>query len=139
MTKMPSFYCCRTLLGFAPEQDLNRVTLYGPDDFQFVLYEMAEKRPANAHDRCNLLAQQLRVLWDNKKAAPEGGLIAAVGEWRDARKAILAYDMKPNPSAEQLALWGRLAEAESRLMKLASGEGIEPSSTGLEAAALPLS
>jgi hypothetical protein len=73
LTEFPTFYCCRTLMSYHPGQDLNRITLYGPGDFQFVLYEMAEKRPANAHDRCNLLAQQLRVLWDNKKAAPKGG------------------------------------------------------------------
>lgn len=54
-------------------------------------------------------------------------LIEALIEWREARKAIIAHKMKPNPDTEQLALWNRLANAEQRLMKLASGEGIEPS------------
>lgn len=42
----------------------------------------------------------------------------ALQEWQDARRAIFAYPMKSNPSAEQLALWTRLGQAESRLMGL---------------------
>ena len=65
---IPTFFCSRTLLGFHPSQDLNRITLNGPDNFQFILYEMGEPRPADAADRCNGLAGRLTLLWDKDKA-----------------------------------------------------------------------
>jgi hypothetical protein len=73
MTEFPTFYCCRTLMSYHPDQDLNRVTLYGPDNFRFVLYEISEERALDAADRCNRLAAALSAAWDNKKAAPKGG------------------------------------------------------------------
>jgi hypothetical protein len=45
-------------------------------------------------------------------------VLAAVEAWQEARRALLAFPMKVSPDAEQLALWGRLGEAEDRLMKL---------------------
>ena len=58
-TPLPRFYCMKALLGFHPGPDLNRITLYGPNDFQFVLYEMGEPRDAKANQRCNELAAAL--------------------------------------------------------------------------------
>ena len=60
----PTFYCTRTLLSYHPSQDLNRITLCGPNDWEFVLYEMGEARDVKAPDRCNALAAKLRELWD---------------------------------------------------------------------------
>lgn len=63
MAEFPKFYGCKTLLSYHPEQDLNRITLYGPGDFSFVLYEMGEKRTLKANGRCNQLAAALEKLW----------------------------------------------------------------------------
>lgn len=65
---LPSFYCSRTLFSYHPGPDLNQITLYGPDEFAFVLYEMGEARKAGANDRCNRLAARLCELWDATKA-----------------------------------------------------------------------
>lgn len=43
---------------------------------------------------------------------------SALKEWQEARRAIFAFKMQPNPSPEQLALWTRLGHAEERLMKI---------------------
>lgn len=48
----------------------------------------------------------------------ETALKAALVEWQEARKAIFAFNMQPNPSPEQLALWIRLGNAEHRLMNI---------------------
>jgi len=37
MSDKPSFFCTKTLLSYHPGQDLNRITLVGPN-FEFVLY-----------------------------------------------------------------------------------------------------
>lgn len=68
----PSFYTCRTLLSYHPSPDLNRVTLYGPNDFQFILYEIGEPRRGDANERCAKLAVALCKLWDQQKGRPEG-------------------------------------------------------------------
>jgi hypothetical protein len=73
MTSLPSFYCTRTLMSYSPRPDLNRVTLCGPDGFEFTMYQMGATRHAGANQRCNELAAALTELWDNKKAAPKGG------------------------------------------------------------------
>lgn len=62
----PHFFCTRTLLSYHPGPDLNRVTLFGPNDFKFVLYALGEDRPAAAAGRCNSLAAALTALWDKK-------------------------------------------------------------------------
>jgi hypothetical protein len=65
MTELPHFYCMKTLLGYGGE-DLNRITLYGPNGFEFVLYGMGEKRPTDAGARCNALAARLHELWQKE-------------------------------------------------------------------------
>jgi hypothetical protein len=67
MTEIPSFYCTKTLLSYHPSPDLNRITLHGPDGFEFALYRMGEGREAGANDRCNALAHRLTELWDGQK------------------------------------------------------------------------
>jgi hypothetical protein len=65
MSKLPTFFCMRTLLSFGG-QDLNRVTLSGPHDWQFVLYKMYEPRDSGANQRCDKLAAELTRLWEAK-------------------------------------------------------------------------
>ena len=72
MADFPTFYCSRTLLSFGRDEDKNRITLVGPDGFEFVLYRMGEDRSIGANARCNQLAVELSAMWDIKKAAPEG-------------------------------------------------------------------
>lgn len=66
VSELPAFYCTRTLLGFHPEQDINRMTLNGPGDWRFVLYEMGEPRDQRATQRANQLAAALTKLWEAK-------------------------------------------------------------------------
>jgi hypothetical protein len=45
-------------------------------------------------------------------------MLDAIRRWQRARRAIFAYPMKPNPDAEQLALWRELGDAEHALMDI---------------------
>ena len=66
--KLPTFYCMRTLLGFGDQQDLNNVTIYGPNGFNYVLFEMNEPRDdKKSREWSNKLAQELTKLWDDKQ------------------------------------------------------------------------
>ena len=47
-------------------------------------------------------------------------LLEPLLEWKEARQAIFNFKMKSTPDAEQLALWKRLADAESKLMEAAN-------------------
>jgi len=67
MSKIPPFYCTKTLLGFGPGPDLNRVVLNCPDDSRIVLFEMGEARSPDANSRCNALAAHLTELWNKQK------------------------------------------------------------------------
>ena len=64
--KLPAFYCLKTLMGFAPAQDLNRVTLHGPDSFEHVLFEMNEPRAESAQAWGQSLAHKLNQLWEKR-------------------------------------------------------------------------
>ena len=61
--KLPDFYCMKTLMGYSG-QDLNRVTLYMPNEQSFVLYKIGEARTLDANQRCNELAAKLNELWN---------------------------------------------------------------------------
>lgn len=65
-TKTPAFYCMKTLMGYHPGPDLNRITLYGPNDFSFELIPIGKDRDPNANQRCNELAAKLTELWEKE-------------------------------------------------------------------------
>jgi len=71
--KTPPFYVTRTLLGFSPGPDLNRVFLNLPDGAQFVLREMNEPRTEQDSRRWQALAERLSILWMRARTAAGGG------------------------------------------------------------------
>ena len=69
MSKLPAFYCTKTLLSYHPNPDTNRVTLSGPGGMQFALLCLSEPRNRDANERCNLLAEALSKLWEGRQTA----------------------------------------------------------------------
>lgn len=63
-TKMPAFFVTKTLLGFPPGEDRNRLTLVMPGEREFVLLEMGEPRTPEIVACFNALAVELTALWE---------------------------------------------------------------------------
>jgi hypothetical protein len=65
--KIPPFFCMKTLMGYHPGPDLNRITLNCPDGSEFVLYKIGEARDPQANQRCNELAAHMSKLWSSPR------------------------------------------------------------------------
>lgn len=63
--KIPPFYIAKTLLGFGPDKDLNRVDLHLPDGQYFTLCEMNEDRTEQDIKRWRSLVKILNVMWED--------------------------------------------------------------------------
>lgn len=64
--ELPTFLVTKTLLGFPPGEDRNRLTLLMPEGREFVLLEMGEQRSPELAGRLNALASELANLWEKR-------------------------------------------------------------------------
>lgn len=67
---VPPFFVTKTLLGFPPGQDRNRLTLILPGDKEFILLEMGELRSSELAGRFSALAAELTKLWEVRGESP---------------------------------------------------------------------